>query len=204
VIFREAEDRDLIAKARRGDVESYNLLVSRWEKRVFNYLLRLVSHRPELREEALDLCQDVFLKAYQNLPKLDDPARFSGWLFRIAHNEAFSLLRRKRLEVDVETLPAAREGGGRLFPLELSLAVDSALQRLSDEQREAVLLKVYQGFKFDEMAEILECPVSTVKSRLYTALDILKSVLAPPAAQQSRDREGAKTEPRPSGSGFRS
>jgi RNA polymerase sigma-70 factor, ECF subfamily len=196
VIFREAEDRDLIAKARRGDVESYNLLVSRWEKRVFNYLLRLVSHRPDLREEALDLCQDVFLKAYQNLPKLDDPARFSGWLFRIAHNEAFSLLRRKRREVDVETMPAASEGGRRLFPLELSLAVDSALQRLSDDQREAVLLKVYQGFKFDEMAEILECPVSTVKSRLYTALDILKSVLAPATTQteppkQSRDREGA-------------
>jgi RNA polymerase sigma-70 factor (ECF subfamily) len=206
VIFREAEDRDLIAKARRGDVESYNLLVSRWEKRVFNYLLRLVSHRPELREEALDLCQDVFLKAYQNLPKLDDPARFSGWLFRIAHNEAFSLLRRKRLEVGIErtgeavvrdsrleTTPAARESGGRLFPLELSLAVDSALQRLTDDQREAVVLKVYQGFKFDEMAEILECPVSTVKSRLYTALDILKGVLAPPAAE---------TEPRPLGSGL--
>jgi RNA polymerase sigma-70 factor, ECF subfamily len=198
VIFREAEDRDLIAKARGGDVESYNLLVSRWEKRVFNYLLRLVSHRPDLREEALDLCQDVFLKAYQNLPKLDDPARFSGWLFRIAHNEAFSLLRRKRLEMDVETLPAAGEGGGRLFPMELSLAVASALKRLSDDQREAVLLKVYQGFKFDEMAEILECPVSTVKSRLYTALDILKSVLAPAAASnkaataaRSRDREGA-------------
>ena len=195
MIFREAEDRDLIAKARRGDVESYNLLVSRWEKRVFNYLLRLVSHRPDLREEALDLCQDVFLKAYQNLPKLEDPARFSGWLFRIAHNEAFSLLRRKRLEMGVETLPAVTEGGGRLFPLELSLAVNGALQRLSDDQREAVLLKVYQGFKFDEMAEILECPVSTVKSRLYTALDILKGVLAP-AAEQSRElRE--QTEPRP-------
>ena len=179
MIFREVEDRDLIAKARKGDVEAYNLLVSRWEKRVFNYLLRLVSHRPDLREEALDLCQDVFFKAYQNLPKLDDPARFSGWLFRIAHNEAFSLLRRRRPEVDVETMPAASEGGGRLFPLELSLAVASALQRLSDDQREAVLLKVYQGFKFEEMAEILGCPVSTVKSRLYTALDLLKTTLAP-------------------------
>jgi len=94
VIFREVEDRDLIAKARRGDVEAFNLLVSRWEKRVFNYLLRLVSNR----EDALDVSQEVFLKAYRNLPKLDDPTRFAGWLFRIAHNEAFSLLRRKRPE----------------------------------------------------------------------------------------------------------
>jgi len=72
LIFREVEDRDLIAKARQGDVESYNLLVSRWEKRVFNYLLRLVANR----EDALDLSQDVFLKTYQNLRKLEDPARF--------------------------------------------------------------------------------------------------------------------------------
>ena len=183
MIFREVEDRDLIAKARRGDLEGYNLLVSRWEKRVFNYLLRLVSNR----EDALDLCQDTFLKAYQNLPRLDDPARFSGWLFRIAHNEAFSLLRRKRPEArdgqaSLEAKPAAAEAG-RMFPLELSLAVDGALKRLSDDQREAVLLKVYQGFKFDEMAEILDCPVSTVKSRLYTALDILKSALSPVAVR---------------------
>jgi RNA polymerase sigma-70 factor (ECF subfamily) len=179
LIFREVEDRDLIAKARRGDVEAYNLLVSRWEKRVFNYLLRLVGNR----EDALDLSQEAFLKAYQNLPKLDDPARFSGWLFRIAHNEAFSLLRRKRPETPLEGEPDAgqhrSDASGRLLPLELSLAVESALGRLTHDQREAVLLKVYQGFKFEEMAEILECPVSTVKSRLYTALDLLKATLAP-------------------------
>jgi RNA polymerase sigma-70 factor (ECF subfamily) len=66
-----------------------------------------------------------------------------------------------------------------MLPMELSLAVESALKLLSADQREAVLLKVYQGFKFEEMAEILECPVSTVKSRLYTALDLLKTTLAP-------------------------
>jgi len=177
LIFREVEDRDLIAKARRGDVEAFNLLVSRWEKRVFNYLVRLVSNR----EDALDLSQDVFLKAYQNLPKLDDAARFSGWLFRIAHNEAFSMLRRRRPEADLADEPRAADfdAGRGLLPVELSLAVESALGRLNEDQREAVLLKVYQGFKFEEMAEILGCPVSTVKSRLYTALDLLKATLAP-------------------------
>ena len=83
MIFREVEDRDLILKAQRGDVDAYNLLVSRWEKRVFNYLLRLVRNR----EDALDLCQDVLLKVYQNLRKLDDPSRFAPWMYRIAHNE---------------------------------------------------------------------------------------------------------------------
>ena len=65
--------------------------------------------------------------------------------------------------------------GPGLLPMELSLAVEKALGRLTEEQREAVLLKVYQGFKFDEMAEILSCPVSTVKSRLYTGLELLKA-----------------------------
>ncbi|MEO8097519.1 MAG: sigma-70 family RNA polymerase sigma factor [Acidobacteriota bacterium] len=177
MIFREVEDRDLIAKARRGDVEAYNLLVSRWEKRVFNYLLRLVRNR----EDALDVSQDVFLKAYQNLPKLAEPEKFAGWLFRIAHNEAFSLLRKKRPESELAPETHVAAGKGSLLPMELSLAVETALNRLNEDQREAVLLKVYQGFKFEEMAEILECPVSTVKSRLYTALDLLKATLAPQA-----------------------
>jgi RNA polymerase sigma-70 factor (ECF subfamily) len=175
LIFREVEDRDLIAKARKGDVEAYNLLVSRWEKRVFNYLLRLIGHR----EDALDVSQETFLKAYQNLPKLDDPARFSGWLFRIAHNEAYSLLRRRKPEAELADEPRPADLGARMLPIELSLAVQSALKVLNEDQREAVLLKIYQGFKFEEMAEILGCPVSTVKSRLYTALDLLKTTLAP-------------------------
>jgi RNA polymerase sigma-70 factor (ECF subfamily) len=180
LIFRAVEDADLIGKARRGDVEAYNLLISRWEKRVYNYLLRLTGNR----EDALDLSQDVFLKAYQNLRKLDDPARFAPWLYRIAHNEAYSMFRKRRPETEADAEPEAVDGeisiaGSGVFPIELSLAVSAALGRLSADQREAVVLKIYQGFKFEEMAEILDCPVSTVKSRLYTALDLLKSDLAP-------------------------
>jgi len=66
-------------------VEAYNLLISRWERRVYNYLLCIVANR----EDALDLSQDVFLKAYQNLRKLDDPARFAPWLYLMAQNEAY-------------------------------------------------------------------------------------------------------------------
>ncbi len=181
MIFRAVEDADLIRQASKGAVEAYNLLVSRWEKRVYNYLLRLTGHR----EDALDLTQDVFLKAYQNLRKLDDPGRFAPWIYRIAHNEAYSMFRKRRPETDVDEIePGSTEtsitvGGSSVFPVELSLAVASALERLTPEQREAVVLKIYQGFKFEEMAEVLGCPVSTVKSRLYTALDLLKAELAP-------------------------
>jgi len=179
LIFRAVEDADLIARIRRGDIEAFNALVSRWEKRVFNYLLRLTAST----EDALDLSQDVFLKAYQNIRKLDDPARFGPWLYRIAHNEAYSLFRKRRPETAFEELSESEIGAARDsapgFSLDLSLAVTAALDRLNPEQREAVVLKVYEGFKFEEIAEILGAPVSTVKSRLYTALDLLKTELAP-------------------------
>jgi RNA polymerase sigma-70 factor (ECF subfamily) len=181
---RGAEDADLIARVRKGDVEGFNLLVSRWEKRVFNYLLRLTGNP----DDSMDLSQDVFLKAYQNIRKLDDTARFGPWLFRIAHNEAYSGFRKKRPEVAApEFEKQGSEAKDSFFDrqiapgiaIDLSLAVSGALDRLSPEQREAVVLKIYQGFKFDEMAEILECPVSTIKSRLYTAFELLKTELAP-------------------------
>jgi RNA polymerase sigma-70 factor (ECF subfamily) len=181
LIFRAVEDADLIQRARQGDVEAYNLLISRWEKRVYNYLLRIVGNR----EDALDLAQDVFLKAYQNLRKLEEAGRFGPWLFRIAHNEAFSMFRKRRPETGGDSLPEESDhmpvavGGSAVFPIELSLAVSAALRRLSPDQRETVVLKIYEGFKFEEIAEILACPVSTVKSRLYAALDLLKSELAP-------------------------
>lgn len=175
MIFREVEDRDLIARTRRGNVDAYNVLVSRWERRVFSYLVKLTGQR----EEAQDLAQDVFLKAWQNLGKLEDPAKFSSWLFRIAHNEAYSLLRRNRPESESAVEPLTGEAMARLYPAETAMAVRSALALLSAEQREVVALKIYEGFKFEEIAQVLDTPVSTVKSRLYTALDILKDALAP-------------------------
>ena len=82
--------------------------------------------------------------------------------------------------------PAGGDTLRRLYPSETAMAVASAMERLTGEQREVVVLKVYQGFKFEEIAEVLDQPVSTVKSRLYTALDILKDVLAPVARVAGR------------------
>jgi RNA polymerase sigma-70 factor (ECF subfamily) len=176
LIFRAVEDADLISRVRHGDVEAYNLLISRWEKRVFNYLLRLCGNP----DDALDLTQDAFLKAWQSIRKLDDPARFGPWLYRIAHNEAYSLFRKRRPETALKDAePGLERDRAPAFPMDLSLAVTAALDRLNPDQREAVVLKVYEGFKFEEMAEVLGCPVSTVKSRLYTALDLLKAELGP-------------------------
>ena len=178
MIFREVEDRDLVLRARKGSVDAYNTLVSRWEVRVYNYLLRITGSV----DDAMDLSQDTFLKAYQNLQRLDDAGRFGPWLYRIAHNEAISHFRRRKPETGIEEAELMKAHlSPRMSPVEVTLAVESALDRLPPDQKEAVVLKVYEGFKFDEIAEILECPASTIKSRVYTGLETLKTILAPVA-----------------------
>lgn len=181
MIFREVEDRDLILKAQQGDVDAYNVLVSRWDKRVFAYLVRSVGDR----EDALDLAQDTFLKAYRGLAKLADVERFPQWLFRIAHNEAISMHRRSRPVGGEDELEAAASRSPELrtrAAAETTVMVEQALRNLPEDQREAVELKVYQGFKFHEIAEITGSPLSTVKSRVYAGMDALKAALAPAAA----------------------
>jgi RNA polymerase sigma-70 factor (ECF subfamily) len=184
LLFRIIEDRELVERARRGDVESYNVLVSRWEKKLYNFLYRLTGNR----EDALDLSQEAFFKAYQSLGTLEDAGKFSSWLYRIAHNQAMSKFRgdaRRREDAGSEHAAEPRTGnsvsltnGRRAFPLELELIVERALDELSAEQREAILLKVHHGFLFNEIAGILACPVSTVKSRIYSGLELLKKSLA--------------------------
>ena len=199
---RTEPDAQLVRRARQGDMEAFNSLISRWEKRLYNYLLGLVRNR----EDSLDLCQEAFLKAYQSLKTLEDSEKFPQWLFRIARNLAFSQFRRNAEFERMESWPEDdREGalaskrdaviplrpGRALFGLEMELTVAKALEALTPEQREAIVLKVYHGFQFAEIAEILSCPVSTVKSRIYAGFARLKEMLttdreariAPPQAR---------------------
>ncbi len=187
-------DARLVARTRKGDVEAYNRLVSRWEKRLYNYLLRLLGNR----EDSLDLSQEAFLKAYQSIHTLSEAEKFPQWLFRIAHNLAYSLLRRPSMIESIEDR-AEWERDGRdwhrqagedagasrlaanpsrpVFGLEMEFAVTRALEALMPEQREAIVLKVYQGFSFSEIAGIISCPLSTVKSRIYAGFEQLRATL---------------------------
>jgi len=180
-------DKHLVARAARGDTGAFNLLVSRWEKRLFNYAFRLTGNR----EDALDVCQDTFLKAFQQLHRLQDPAKFAGWLFTIARNYCLAHFRTRQRRAedgegpDPQGLDALQAEGqparlGNLLemePAELRLLVAGALDRLSFEQREAVVLKVFEGLRFDEIAGIAGCPLSTAKSRMYLGLSRLKTIL---------------------------
>ena len=193
-------DGQLVRQARKGDIEPFNQLISRWEKRLHNYLLRLIRNR----EDSMDLCQEALLKAYRSLGTLEDPEKFPQWLFRIAHNLAFSHRRRDTPlehrgswpEDDGEgaipqtgSLPIPIGSARSMFALELEFTVSKALAALTPEQQEAVVLKVYHGFQFAEIAEILSCPVSTVKSRIYAGFSQLREILSADPAHAITERQ---------------
>jgi len=166
----KTDDRKVIERVLDGDTESFNILVHQWEKPIYNFILRMMGDR----DEAMDLCQDCFMKAYRELRTLKDRDRFASWLYRIAHNACLSKIRKNYGKTWVELDPDARPSH---TPIENQLAVHKALQQLPEEQREVVVLKVFHSLKFDEIAAIQGAPVSTVKSRLYMGFEKLRSIL---------------------------
>ena len=164
------DDRKVIERVLNGDSEAFNILVRQWEKPIYNFILRMIGDR----DEAMDLCQDCFMKAYRELRTLKDRDRFSSWLYRIAHNTCLSRIRKDQGKIRVEL---SDDAGSNHFPAENRLAVEKALRQLPDDQREVIILKVYQGLKFEEIAGIQSAPVSTVKSRLYMGFEKLRSIL---------------------------
>jgi RNA polymerase sigma-70 factor (ECF subfamily) len=183
-------DKSLVQKVLRGETEAYDLLVRRWEKKLFNFAYRLTGDR----EDALDIAQESFTRAFEQIQRLKDTEKFPHWLFRIARNCWISHFRSNQLASTEPLANESEEGpsieelltehvtvlvdSGQRFELhELRLALAKALATLPTEQRETVVLKVFEGMKFSEIAEIVECPVSTVKSRLYLGLNQLKKIL---------------------------
>jgi RNA polymerase sigma-70 factor, ECF subfamily len=184
-------DAELVRRAAKGDVAAFNVLVRKWEKPLYNFTLRLTGHR----EDALDLAQDAFLKAYSQLRQLQEGDKFSRWLFKIALNLFYSARRgsrqRQTISLDEEgedglnlldTLsPQGAKNTGHsdalMFERERARVVRRAIAILGPDQRAAIILKIYYGMKFEEIAEVVDCPVSTVKSRLYAAMENLQETL---------------------------
>ena len=176
-------DAALVRDAKGGSPEAFNALVRRWERKVYSFLVYL-SGRPE---EAFDMCQEVFLSGYRHLGQLKDPEKFPQWLFRIARNTARSHARRvQEAETSLNDLEPAGETSavrvgeaGRWEQGEMKILVEKALAELTLEQREAIVLKFYQGFKLEEIAEIQGCPVSTAKTRVYSGFERLRKLIEP-------------------------
>lgn len=171
----------LVREVRAGSTEAFNLLVRRWERKVYGYLVYLTGQV----EDAFDLSQEVFIAAYAKIGQLRTPETFRQWLFGIAHNTAFSHLRKEKgrgavlAEADPrEAAPSVRLMEGGLWErADSKLLVERALTALATEQREVIVLKFYEGLKFEEIAAIQNCPVSTIKTRFYAGFNQLREIL---------------------------
>jgi RNA polymerase sigma-70 factor (ECF subfamily) len=175
-------DEELVARAQGGDVESFNQLILRWERPIYALAYRVIGRE----EDARDVCQDAFLRAYRALPGFKGQAKFSSWLYRIALNLCRDWIRRQRrapvsqMPEDMDATEMASEAGpvesieDLVARRELSAIVEEAMSELSEEQRTAIILKEYHGMTFQEIADMQGCPLSTVKTRLYQGLSLLR------------------------------
>lgn len=173
-------DRQLVAACQEGDGSAFDVLVGRWEDKIRGAAYRFLGSE----EEARDATQDAFLKAYRGLSGFKQEARFSSWLYQITLNLCRDRLRRRKgktmvsLEVLEEVGPVLASRGPAapdlVQEIDLRRAVRRAIFELSEEQREVVILKEYQGLTFLEIAEALDVPVSTVKTRMYRGLAQLR------------------------------
>lgn len=174
-------DEELVEAFQQGDSSAFDQLVSRWDRKIQGAIYRMVGSG----EEARDLCQEAFLKAYRGLSGFKKEARFSSWLYQIAVNATRDRLRRRRGRIHLSLDDVAdagegslRDGGPSAFEMiessDLARAVSAAVAGLTDEQREVVILKEYEGLTFPEIAEALDVPLSTVKTRLYRGLGQLR------------------------------
>jgi RNA polymerase sigma-70 factor (ECF subfamily) len=178
-------DEELVVRSQDGDVDSFNQLITRWERPIYALAYRTLGRE----EDARDVCQETFFRAFRALKGFKGEAKFSSWLYRIALNLCRDWLRRQRrtptvqMPEDTDIADLAAKGGpvesietlvGRR---ELSRAVERAMATLPDEQRTAIVLKEYHGLTFQEIADMQGCPLSTVKTRLYQGLSVVRRQL---------------------------
>lgn len=152
-----------------------------YERVLFKVALRMVGNY----EDARDIAQTTFVKAYQNLASYDPRFRFFSWIYRIMMNESLNLIQRRRTHLPLDpTLASPQNVQDDAQARELSERVQSALAKLSAEYREAVILRHFGELSYREMSSVLSIPEKTVKSRLYTARRRLGELLQDPGPRK--------------------
>jgi len=184
-------DAQLISQIIEGDGSLFNTLVWQWEKPIYNFAYRYLNDK----ELARDITQKTFIRVYKNLSRLRDPNRFSSWIYQIAANLCKDELKRlsRRDFISIDKLHEHYEENGHRIPEQLQESgvyqpdeamnqkqigqiVQKALQQLPEEQRIVIIMKEYQGLKFKEIAEALNQPINTIKSRMYYGLNGLRKI----------------------------
>jgi RNA polymerase sigma-70 factor (ECF subfamily) len=193
-------DEELVARATAGDLESFNQLVSRWERPIYALAYRTLGRE----EDARDVVQEAFLRAFRGLRGFKGEAKFSSWLYRITLNLCRDWMRRERrapivqvpegtdpIDLADDHVAPAESVEDLVARREMSQAVARAMTELPEEQRTAIMLKEYHGLTFQEIADMLECPLSTVKTRLYQGLSVLRRRLERRQAEEAELRRAS-------------
>ena len=175
-------DQQLVQRAQRGDLRAFDLLVLKYQGRIAALISRYVSDAGEVE----DVTQEAFIKAYRALGKFRGDSAFYTWLYRIAANAAKNHLvakgRRPGADATIEDAQGFEEGGllsesaspeALAMGGELAVVVESALNALPDELKAALMLREFDGLSYDDIADILGCPVGTVRSRIFRAREAI-------------------------------
>ena len=176
-------DQQLVARVQKGDSRAFDLLVLKYQHKILGLISRYVHDADEVQ----DVAQEAFIKAFRALPRFRGDSAFYTWLYRIAINTAKNhLVSRSRrppgTDVDVDDAEYY-EGGGALrdienpenalFGAELKAVVESAIGNLPDDLRTAVTLREFDGLSYEDIADIMDCPVGTVRSRIFRAREAI-------------------------------
>jgi RNA polymerase sigma-70 factor (ECF subfamily) len=181
-------DDALVRRVLSGEEDVYGVIVRRYQARIVAHVARMIGSR----EEGLDLTQEIFLKVFQALDRYNSQFKFSTWLFRIAGNAAIDYLRKKRprtvpLELPTQdgsrpSSPEYKSGDldpyARLRNVERGDAISRAIAELPPDFRELITLRHFGGLSYEEIAEIKEMPLGTVKNKLFRARAVLKDRLS--------------------------
>jgi len=182
-------DLELVKRCQAGDTRAFDALVTKYRGRVYSMTCHLIQNETE----AWDLAQESFIKAWRAIGGFKLDSAFYTWLYRIAHNVCYDWLRKKKIEGDAEFDDSRTDhhvaAGAEAVPrgvqrpdqalknAELKARIDAAIARLTPDHRQAILLKEVEGLRYHEIAEVMECSIGTVMSRLFYARKKLQELL---------------------------
>lgn len=179
-----ATDQQLVARVQKGDSRAFDMLVLKYQHRIFSLISRYVRDADEVQ----DVAQEAFIKAYKALPNFRGESAFYTWLYRIAINTAKNYLvsRARRppgKDVELEDAQYYESGGSLrdvenpenvLFGEELKAVVEGAIGALPEDLRTAITLREFDGLSYEDIADIMDCPVGTVRSRIFRARESIE------------------------------